>query len=78
MYPDCGDAMIEPLADPILEAFAQIMSVCGDEVCPSDQVLIEARMLAKREPYRANAIIQEAARQIDQLRAAGVIPKGGE
>ena len=70
--------MTEPLADPILEAFAQIMSVCGDEILAPRQILFESRVLAQKEPQKVKAIIQEAARQIDKLRAAGVIPKGRE
>ena len=67
--------MTAPPSDPILEAAAQIDAAS----CRNPHWdLGVCRRYFYQYPERAAAAIQEAARQIDKLRAAGVIPKGGE
>ena len=65
--------MTKPLTDPILEAAAQIVWVFVNSHAKWN--LDDCRVWATRCNSCGVDIVKEAARQIDALRAAGVIPK---
>ena len=56
--------MTTPISDPVLEAVNRILLAAGIRTTFTN--------------LQALKCLEEAARQIDKLRAAGVIPKGGE
>lgn len=58
----------QPLADPVLEAAAQIVYFC------SEQYLPRLRKDAMEMPSEAKAVLDYFAKQIDHLRAIGAIP----
>ncbi len=63
---------MNPLKDPILEAAAQILAKwAGGSVG-----IKGARNMSTTYPVDACAMIEEAARQIDNLRAIGALPQG--
>lgn len=72
--------MTAPLSDPVLEAAAQIYAYTYFNVvdCNRDRILKVSRYFMRVSPSVALKVVENAARQIDALRAAGVIPKGGE
>lgn len=59
----------QPLADPVLEAAAQ-MAVAGSEF----RNATNARLVALTSCQDARNLVAEAARQIDHLRSIGAIP----
>lgn len=72
--------MTTPLADPVLEAAAQInFASLRHHLFLQATSLDTVRRWIMQQPRACHEdMLAEAAHQIDALRAAGVIPKGGE
>ncbi|MDE3023419.1 MAG: hypothetical protein KGI54_16485 [Pseudomonadota bacterium] len=69
--------MTAPLADPMLEAAAQIYAYTYFNVvdCNRDRILKVSRYFMYASPSVALKVVENAARQIDRLRAIGAIPE---
>ena len=66
------------LSDPILEAAARILATWDNSPRGFEDGLRDRREYVDAYSTDARAMILEAARQVDALRKAGVIPEGEE